>query len=83
MTYQKMDVNGGVVLIKKKDAPVNTAKGIKIFPLGENGRPDYSGASTIIWKGDLDRLLAGSDRQVSSYLGLPLEQNTQPVVKKK
>lgn len=65
-----MDVGAVAQLIIKRDAPASSWKGLKIFNLLPNGRPDYNGATLILWKGDSDALMSGV-REIPLYIGEP------------
>jgi hypothetical protein len=68
---KRMDRIGAAILVKKKNADAKAASGIKIFPCRDDGSPDYAQSSQIVWKADLDALLAGSARFVPVYLSPP------------
>lgn len=63
----RMEQNGAVVLVKKREAKVADAKGIKIFPCRPNGSPDYAAGAQIVWIGDLKGLLEGKCDYVPAY----------------
>jgi len=59
---------GSVVLVKKRDAKASDAVGIKIYPPRDDGSPDFSKESSIVWMDALKALLAGDVRFVPAYL---------------
>lgn len=69
--YVKMKEVGSVWLMKKKDAAVDTASAIKVYPL-KDGRADFSKPAVLVWKRDLEDLLSGRRGFIQAYESLPL-----------
>lgn len=74
----KMERNGAVVLLKKRDASASEAKGIKIFPCRADGSPDYSQGSQIIWFDALEALKSGKERYVGAFFSPPMPLKSNP-----
>lgn len=83
----KMEQFGIVVLVKKRGASAQDAKGIKIVALKDDGTPDYRAGGNIIWLDSLKALLSGAVYSIPVYLSPPYvpEQNadSKPVAKER
>lgn len=60
--------NGIAVLFKSKDAPAESAKGIKVLPLNPNGQPDWMADAYVIWFNELDMLRKGTMPRIGVFL---------------
>lgn len=58
---------GSASLAKKRDAKAEDAVGLKIYPPRDDGSPDFSKESKLIWMADLKELLSGARRFVPVY----------------
>jgi len=59
---------GAMVLVKKREAKVEDANGIKIYPIRADGSPDFSKEASLVWMDALKSVLSGANRYVPVFL---------------